>query len=384
MATFDVRHVWKGKVPEHIAVPSGGGASCRAEFRAGRRYLVFAEENPLFGGLDTSCSATREWDGSGRDVEFLASLSKPATGGRIFGTVRHSTSFAGGLPETSDVPVATSVRLTSRTGQRTVVSTGGEFDFSGLAVGTYRLHIDVPPGDAIKGNDRAVKIGHDRDCSSESLVLTDNGRIAGRLAGRADYPRPPTIELIVAHRFPDFLGLDGPRDASLESDGSFEFGSLPPGDYVIGVNLKIRPPLGPGPNPWMSDIWLAYASGRGNPRVFSIKAGERVDLGTWKLPAPARTVNASGFATWEDGTPAAGLVLRLIENTTRTDSLFLPTQVTTEADGHFSLPLWADRRYRYTTRYKGEDLTLLGAPVLEIGAQPPPSVRIVLRRPPGG
>ena len=51
----------------------------------------------------------------------------------------------------------------------------------------------------------------------------------------------------------------------------------------------------------------------------------------------------------------------------------------TEADGHFSLPLWADRTYRFTATYKLKDVTLVVAPTLTVGAQPPSPVRIVLR-----
>jgi len=378
MATFDVRHVWKGNVPAGIAIPSGNGASCRSVFRAGRRYLVFAVKNPRDGELDTSCSATREWDGSGRDVEFLASLSKPATGGRIFGTVEHQTTFGGGLAQPAVVPVATSVRLISPTGQRTVVSTGGEFDFSGLANGTYRVHIDVPRG-FTGDNESSVTIAHARDCSSETFVLDSNGRIAGRMVPGAGNSFPQRVRVMVARAFPDFATPD-PLFAAIRPDGSFEVDSLPPGDYVIGVNLKNTPVLGPEPNSWMPDTWLAYASGNGTPRVFTINAGERIDLGTWTLPAPARTVAASGFVTWEDGTPAVGVVLRLFENTRRTESLYLPAEVVTESDGHFSLPLLADRTYRFTARYKGKDATMVMAPALAIGAQPPAPLRIVVRR----
>lgn len=377
MATIDVRRVWKGDVPARIAIPSGNGGSCRAVFRAGGRYLVFADKT-RDGELDTSCSATREWDGSGRDVEFLASLSKPATGGRIFGTVQHQTTFGGGLPEPAVVPVATSVRLIGGTGQRTVVSTGGAFDFSGLANGTYRVHIDVPQGFA--GDDESsVKIAHSRDCSSETFVLNSNGRIAGRMVPGAGDSFPQRVRVTVARAFPDFARPD-PLFAAIRPDGSFEVDGLPPGDYVIGVNLKNTPVLGSEPNSWMPDTWLAYASGSGTPRVFTIKAGERIDLGLWKLPAPARTVAASGFVTWEDGTPAVGVVLRLIENTTRTESLYLPAEVVTESDGHFSLPVLADRTYRVTARYKGMDAMLVTAPALAIGTQSPPPLRIVARR----
>jgi hypothetical protein len=375
MATLDVRQVWKGKVQARTTIPSGG--MCGYSFRVGGRYLVFARQ--AGSELDVGCTATREWDGSGRDMEFLASLSKPATGGRIFGTVRHSSSFAGSLPEKPDVPVATSVRLTGRTGQRTAVSTRGQFEFSGLAAGAYRLHVDVPPGVAADWNDLSVKIAHDRDCSSEEFVLRDNGRIAGRLAGRAGDPLPERVNLTTAQSFPDFP-RDVPVYAAVGVEGLFEVRTLPPGDYLIGVNLKNRFIPTSDSDRWKLDTWLAYSGGGGHPRVFTIRAGERVDLGTWKLPAPARNVTASGFMTWEDGRPAVGVVLRLIENTIRTDSLFLTAEVTTEADGHFSMPLLAGRSYRFTAKYKGKDATLVVAPALAIGTQPPPPVRIVVRR----
>ena len=83
VATLDVRNVWKGTVPDRVVVPSGDGASCVYVFEAGRRYLVFAYHDPSNGRVRVSlCSATRGWDGTGNDAEFLASLSRPAAGGR--------------------------------------------------------------------------------------------------------------------------------------------------------------------------------------------------------------------------------------------------------------------------------------------------------------
>ena len=130
VATLDVRHVWKGTVPDRVVVPSGDGASCVYVFEPGQRYLVFAYHDPSNGRVRVSaCSSTHEWDGKGSDAEFLASLSRPAAGGEIFGTVRHFTRSGGGVPEKDQRPVVTSVHLQTPAGVRTVTSNGGEFRF---------------------------------------------------------------------------------------------------------------------------------------------------------------------------------------------------------------------------------------------------------------
>ena len=72
-----------------VVVLAADAAACGFDFKPGRRYLVFASKRTLDGRWSVSlCSATREFDGSGDDARFLASLARPPAGGRIFGAVR--------------------------------------------------------------------------------------------------------------------------------------------------------------------------------------------------------------------------------------------------------------------------------------------------------
>ena len=65
------------------------GAACGYDFKIGRRYLVFARQRPEDGRWVASlCSATQEYDGTGPSGVFLMSFNGPATGARVFGSVR--------------------------------------------------------------------------------------------------------------------------------------------------------------------------------------------------------------------------------------------------------------------------------------------------------
>ena len=204
MATLDVRHVWKGTVSDRVVVPSGDGASCVYVFEAGRRYLVFAYHDPSNGRVRVSlCSATHEWDGTGSDAEFLASLSRPAAGGDIFGTVRHFTRAGGGVPEKDQRPVVTSVHLQTPAGVRTVTSNGGEYRFDGLTPGAYSLTLDTPPGDIAYPPSARLEIPASRACASQPFSLTDNGRIAGRVVNSKGVPPVGlSVEVVTAGNIP--------------------------------------------------------------------------------------------------------------------------------------------------------------------------------------
>lgn len=375
--TLDVGHVWKGKVPATVKVPSaeGAGVGCIYEFTAGKRYLVFGYRDPDDGQIKVSlCSATTEWDGLGADAEFLASLSRPASGGRIFGTVEHFTRAGGGVPQKDTVPIATSVHLLTADGVRTMTSRGGEYSFDGLRPGAYGLSIDTPEGYVAYQASRRVEIPNGRACSSESFSFTDNGRIAGRiLNSKGNPPSGLNIEVLTAGNMPVPSGVN-PRTAMVRDDGSFEADELPPGDYVVGVNLIDMP------NPGVPYPRLLYP-GRTSPGTVTVRAGERVDLGTWQLPGPAPSWVVSGVVAWEDGRPAAGIEIRAFDMTTGRESGFPAGQTSTGQDGGFALVLWQGHRYRFVVRSTQVELMLVAAPSLQIGERPPLPLRIVIRAP---
>jgi hypothetical protein len=377
LATIDVRHVWKGTVPDNIVVPSGDGASCVYQFEAGRRYLVFASHDPSNGRVRVSvCSATHIWDGSGRDADFLASLSRPATGGQVFGTVRHFTRSGGGIPDKDEIPIVTSVHLQTPAGVQSMKSDGGEFHFLGLTPGAYVLSIDTPAGDIADRPSAGFEIPNSRACWSQQFSLTDNGRIAGRLLNfKGDPPSGLNVEVVTAGNIPVPRGLF-PLTATVADDGSFEAGELPPGDYIVGVNLRDLP------NPGVPYARVLYPRGTSpGTGMVTVKAGERVDLGTWQLPGSAPAAVVSGVVVWEDERPAANIEIRALDVTGERESNYQAGRAITEADGAFAIGLWRGHRYRFVATSTQTELMLVAAPALELGDGPPPPLRIVIRAP---
>ena len=231
VATLEVRKTWKGTVANRVVVPSGdGGGSCIYQFEAGQRYLVFAYLDPSNGRVRVSlCSATHKWDGSGNDAAFLASLSRPGTGGQVFGSVRRFTRSGGGIPDQAEIPIVTSVHLQSPAGVQSVKSAGGEFRFEGLAPGAYALSIDTPDGYIASPASAPLEILDTRGCATQSFSLTDNGRIAGRLLNFKG--APPTglnVEVVTAGNIPVPAGSFHAPPSSRRIE-SFEAGGLPAG-----------------------------------------------------------------------------------------------------------------------------------------------------------
>jgi hypothetical protein len=378
VATLEVRKVWKGTVPDNVVVPSGdGGGSCVYEFEAGQRYLVFAYHDPSNGRVRVSlCSGTHVWDGSGRDADFLDSLSRPATGGQVFGTVRHFTRSGGGIPDQDEIPIVTAVHLQTPAGVRSARSDGGEFRFQGLTPGPYTLTIDTPDGDVASAPSARLEIPNSRACWSQQFSLTDNGRIAGRLLNfKGDPPSGLNVEVVTAGNIPVPRGIS-PRTATVADDGSFEAGELPPGDYVVGVNLRDVP------NPGVPYARVLYPRGTSPATgTVTVKAGARVDLGTWQLPGPAPSSVVSGVVEWEDARPAANIEIRALDVTGVRESNYQAGRAITEADGRFAIALWQGHRYRFVATSSQIDLMLVAAPALELGDRPPPPLRIVIRPP---
>ena len=373
--TLDVLHVWKGKVGSRITAINGDGSSCDYVFRAGERYLVFAGRSYLDGLTHVSlCSGTHGWNGTGPDAEFLQSLSRPAVGARISGWVSRFTRPGGGVPASASGPGDAELRLTTPAGISTVRTKDGDFQFTGLAPGRYHLSIVAPENLRAYPAAVDVEIPDSRACSVQRFSLTDNGRIAGRLVRHDGTPaRSLRLELLTEAAFSGPEPVS-PRDAFLQLDGSFEFGALPPGTYVIGVNLRN---VLNRDNPYSRILYSAAGS---DVHVFTIKPGERVDIGDWRLPPPPPTVAVSGVVTWEDGRPAEGVRVHAVD---AVNSWPEAGTAVSGSDGQFTMQLWQQRTYRFKVSLADAEPIFVAAPTLTPGAEPPPPIRIVVRRAPG-
>jgi len=163
--------------------------------------------------------------------------------------------------------------------------------------------------------------------------------------------------------------------ATSDGDGRFEIRDLPPGKYIVGVNLEDLPSQY---NPYARTVYPSNGSGT---HVVNLALGQTHDLGTWRLPPPVRVVKVEGVVVWQDGTPAAGLLIGAWDRTGN------PTQFArgagnakTGADGRFVMELRQGRVYTFSAVESDNQPAVLAvaAPRIETTGPIGP-VRIVIR-----
>ena len=377
-----IAQAWKGVAAGALdVVTASEGSACGYAFKPGRRYLVFAYRRPADGRWGvTSCGATREYDGTGEPAAFLASLAEPAKGGRIFGSVKASVPSFVFEPASPPRLLETPVRLVGDGRERVVSSTGGTFEFTGLAPATYRLELQSPEGYSTHSPSRSIEIPDARACAQADYHLQPAGRIVGRVLEADGRParRMMMIEVTTpeARAHPTY-GL--PRVSGYtEENGDLEINGLPPGRYIVGVNLSDLP------SQYRPHARTLYPSEGGEPTIVTLGIGQTYDLGTWKLPPPLEVVKVQGTVVWQDGSPAAGIYVGAWDRTGNpVETARGAGGATAGADGRFAIELRRGRVYTFTARGKDPRVVLpVEAPRIETGAGPPPPIRIVIRRDP--
>jgi hypothetical protein len=378
---LDVRQSWKGVATGPLEITtSGEGGACGFPFKEGGRYLIFAFHGGAGGRLQaTICSATQEFDGKGPAADFLASLSAPARGGRIFGTVRTALREFDRGSSSSEAGTETVMRLFGRDQAKTTTSSGGRYEFTGLSEGPYRVEVEVPDGYTTYSASREVQIADRRGCAEENYSFSPAGRITGYLVGPDGRGLPDVrVEVTPPDAVPHRIyGL--PMElTTTDAEGHFEIRHLPPGRYVAGVNLSDLPSRY---NPYPRTV---YPGGISEPHVITLSLGQTVDLGTWQMPLPLAVVRVAGVVTWSDGTPAGGIYVGASDRTGD------PVEVargaggaTSGDDGRFVIELRQGRVYTFMARDQQSKVLPVSGPRLEIGARTPEPIRIVIqRRPP--
>ena len=282
-----VRESWKGVAAGPLEVVTAeSDASCGYNFKPGRRYLVFAWKRPVDGRWSVSlCSATHEFDGSGDDARFLASLARPPAGGRVFGSVKSFERNFDTEHSTTQRDVESAVRLIGGGQERRVTSTNGKFEFAGLEAQRYRLELLLPDGYTTSAAGRDVEIPNPRACAQEDYALSPSARITGHLLTVDGRPAAGVqVEATdPAARSHPLYGLPV-LGARTNADGDFEIAGVPPGRYIVGINLKDLPSAY---NPYGRTL---YPSDGGDGQVVTIGTGHAFDLGTWRLPPPLPVV----------------------------------------------------------------------------------------------
>ncbi|HEY0174657.1 MAG TPA: carboxypeptidase regulatory-like domain-containing protein [Pyrinomonadaceae bacterium] len=302
---FSVLQPFSGVEGAEVEVSTGqGGGDCGYQFRRGESYLVYA-----YGGRDgkpltaSICSRTQPLSQAAEDLEFLRGLGARGPGVSIDITVTRSRQDV----KSGDVKVlgglADALLTVEGAGESREVraDSEGRARLTGLKPGTYKIKLATPEGLTTYREEQEVTVA-DRGCASVHYAVSDDGRISGRVtdeAGRA--VAGVLVTLVAAGDEPE---RHSARYERTGEDGRYELKGLPPGRYLLAVNLNRYPE----PNDPSNAYPRTYYPGAAQPsqaEAVSVGAGERVKDRDISLPARRGEGVVSGVVVWDDGSPVA-------------------------------------------------------------------------------
>jgi hypothetical protein len=335
---LSARRSWKGVDPGPVEVVTGlGDGDCGFDFVVGERYLVFARRRQTDGRLSASiCTLTQPFSPTGDATTFVESLTKPSSGGRIFGSVELQSGRLTTAAGSSGAPMELTLRLSGAGRESSTTSKNGRYEFRDLPPAQYRLDLLLPDSYAADSAGRNVEIPDQRACAEESYSISVNGRIAGQLL----QPDGKGAEGVYVELFDADVARDErfSLPAITTEGGYFEFMDLSPGRYTVGMSLRWGPSeLSPYPR-------TVYPGPSSPPETIVVAFGNAVQLQPWKVPrlTPAKV---SGTLVWRDGAPASRIALVALDVTDVPVGKARAGVAMADENGRFSLDVWEGRSY---------------------------------------
>jgi hypothetical protein len=171
----------------------------------------------------------------------------------------------------------------------------------------YEITALPPAGFSSRHMQRTVELRDPRACVVADFGVLWDGRITGVVRQSSGEPAEGVSVQVMAAESVGKSGNIQTLRASSDPRGTFEFSEVPPGRYVVGVDLTRRMDaqvVFPATfHPGSSDAALAT--------IVQLEAGERRDLEPMTLPSARRSYRLTGTVVFEDGSPAAGVFISL-------------------------------------------------------------------------
>ena len=283
LVTYDVHESWHGPVGHEVRLVLWGGYGDEPTMsitpvpaEVGQRYLMFARWDANGELWAHSCDHSTRYEYAKEALTFLHSLRDPARGGRVYGDVALS---AHEFARDSRRPANTAITLIGSGLTRTVTPLDGKYEFTGLPGGEYS--VAATPIQSLIGHDsRIVRLPGDGSCAKTDFYFHPATSITGTIVDDVGNSVSASVDVAPAETW----ATDRFRATSsyTKADGVFRFQSLPPGEYVVAVNLRDTLSYSDYPR-------TVYPSDDA-PKVLRLDAGQHIDLGTWMIGAPLKPV----------------------------------------------------------------------------------------------
>jgi hypothetical protein len=358
-----------------------GGGDCGYNFEKGKKYLIYAYEHK--GRLHASiCSRTRLLSEAKEDLAYFRNLPAENSGGSILVKVIKRLPP---LNENSNYEVKPmqGVRIVAEAAGQTYegkTNSEGQFEFKSLPPGKYKVSSDIPRTERNYWQTEATI--EDRTCFGVEFWNNVEGAIKGTVFDENGNPAKGVKVDLVDLTDATNQSPDG-RWRFTTAEGRYELHNIPPGKYLLGVNL-IGTTSSQCPR-----VRTLYA----NPNsaiagYVEIKQGEELnDYDIRLLPGGAER-SIEGIVVWPNGKPAVRGVVALMNGS---GPSYLIEQKAANSEGRFILKGMEGCQYRiYAFTYGGrisatsnemEEMRHAEPIIINLTNQPQPPFRLVLTSP---
>lgn len=303
---FSVEQSFLGVEAAEVDVATGmGGGDCGYSFATGQRYLVYAYRTTKGNRLMTSiCTNTKPYEKATDDLQFLGKLRSLTPGVTISGEVKRQLQNVRKGDSKTVGAIADIGLLVEGEGSRKEIRTDeqGHYRLSGLAAGKYQVTLLLPDELTAYQPKQEITIA-DRGCATVNYYVTDNGRISGRVFDAEGQPVGKVlVTLIEAADYE--IERDYSRLERTDEEGHYSFAGVPPGRYLLAMNLT-RFPQADDPTNGFPRSYYPGVVDPAQATVISLDAGKKLtDRNLSLLPRlTPRAIHVT--VLWSDGKPVA-------------------------------------------------------------------------------
>lgn len=308
-------------------------------YKAGQRLLIYAARDPGTGGLSPiGCGRTGRLEHAADDLLYLKQISSVGRSSRLAGTAARFDTIPGDDDAALEALPGVRITLTDRKGTLRELHTSkdGVYEWLGLPPGLYLIHADVPAHLSLvewTTNDRVVEVTAGT-CTTADFTTRSTGSIAGRVADPLGRGVANVIVSVIRAERTDVLGSVLARRAFgiTNGMGDYSIGGLPPGRYLVGVNLESGPrPESPYPRTFHPRGPLDVAA---MVRLGEAERAERINIA---LPARLRVRTIIGTVTDAGRRPIAGAYVWLDDDDDPGSESMVTSSARTDALGGFAM-----------------------------------------------